>query len=81
MHGVDERELERKGVREAQKKMKMEDESFSDVVIRLTEQKSLMRFAGILTEQEANALEKSIQESRQKSRERSKRIEKELHDT
>lgn len=60
--------------------LKMENESFSDVVIRLAGKTRMTELAGLLTEKEAAAMKKSIQDSRKRSRQRSKRLEKEFHD-
>ncbi len=57
---------------------KEENESFSEVINRITGKVSLLSIAGILTEKEAGRLEKSIGEIRRKSRLRLKRIAQEL---
>jgi len=57
---------------------KEENESFSEVINRITGKVSLLSIAGILTEKEADKLEASITKSRQRSRLRMKRIAKEL---
>lgn len=58
--------------------LKTEDESFSEVINRVTGKVSLLSIAGILTEDEADALEKRIKEIRKRSRSRMKRIREEL---
>lgn len=58
--------------------LKIEDESFSEVINRVTGKVSLLSIAGILTEDEADALEKRIKEIRKRSRSRMKRIREEL---
>ena len=57
---------------------KEKNESFSEVINRITGKVSLLSIAGILTEKEADELEKSIARSRQRSRLRMKRIAKEI---
>ena len=57
---------------------KEENESFSEVINRITGKVSLLSIAGILTEKEADKLEASIAKSRQRSRLRMKRVAKEL---
>lgn len=57
---------------------KEENESFSEVINRITGKVSLLSIAGILTEKEADKLEASIAKSRQRSRLRMKRISREL---
>lgn len=49
-------------------------ESFDDVIIRLTEKKSLMNIVGFLKERDAEEMWKVIEEMREKSRERTLRI-------
>ena len=46
-----------------------EGETFSDVVLRLTGERSLLELAGILTDEEADALEGAIEERRERRRE------------
>ncbi len=55
-------------------------ESFSDVIVRITKKGRLTDFAGILTDKEADDIEKSIRESRNRSRERMERIRKRLNE-
>lgn len=57
---------------------KEENESFSEAINRITGKVSLLSIAGILTEKEADRLEKSIGEIRRKSRLRLKHIAQEL---
>ncbi len=57
---------------------KEENESFSDVINRITGKVSLLSIAGILTEKEADKLEERIIEVRRRSRSRMARIAKEL---
>lgn len=45
-----------------------EDETFSDVVLRLTEERSLLELAGILSDEQADALEDAIEERRGRGR-------------
>lgn len=53
---------------------KREDEGFSEVVKRLTNGRSLLELAGILSDAEADELEATIERSRIRSRERSDEI-------
>lgn len=55
---------------------KREGESFSGVVKRLTNGRSLLELAGILSDTEANELEATIEEGRKQSRERSDEIDR-----
>ena len=57
---------------------KDETESFSDVIAKITHKVSLLSIAGILTEKEADGLERSIKIIRKRSRNRLKRIAVEL---
>ncbi|MCW3129268.1 MAG: antitoxin VapB family protein [Methanophagales archaeon] len=50
-----------------------EGENFNDVLIRLTEKKSLMNIAGFLKERDAEEMWKVIKEMREKSRDRTLR--------
>jgi predicted CopG family antitoxin len=49
--------------------LKGEDETFSDVVLRLAGEKSLLELAGILSDEQANALEGAIEERRERRNE------------
>ncbi len=49
---------------------KREKESFSDVINRITNKLNLLGFAGLLTKEEADNIEKSIREARTLSRKR-----------
>lgn len=53
---------------------KEKNESFTDVINRITGRRSIMEFAGILSEEEGEKLETYIKERRKASRERSNRI-------
>jgi predicted CopG family antitoxin len=53
-------------------------ESFSDVINKITGKVSLFSIAGLLTEKEADKLEKNINELRKRSRHRLERTRKEL---
>ncbi len=57
---------------------KEENESFSEVINRITGKVNLLSIAGILAEEEADNLEKSIKEIRRKSTVRLRRIAKEI---
>lgn len=48
---------------------KREDETFSDVVLRLAGERSLLDLAGVLTDEQADALEAAIDQRRQRRRE------------
>lgn len=48
-----------------------DDESFSDAIKRLTNGRSLLELAGILSDEEADELESTIARGRERSRERS----------
>lgn len=69
---LDEEAYERLKVR------KREGESFSDVVKRLAGERSLKELAGILDDEEADALEAAVEEGRVRSRNRSDRLADEL---
>ncbi len=56
------------------------EESFSEVINRVTGKVSLLSIAGLLTEKEGDELEKRIKEIRRRSNRRMKRIREELHD-
>ncbi len=58
--------------------MKEETESFSDIINRITGKVSLLSVAGLLTEKEADELEKKITKLRSRSRQRLERVRKEL---
>ena len=45
---------------------KREDETFSDVVLRLAGERSLMELAGILSDDEADALRDAVEERRER---------------
>ena len=45
---------------------KREDETFSEVVLRLAGERSLLELAGILNDEEATALRKAIDERRER---------------
>lgn len=63
------------------KDRKREGESFSDVVKRLAGERSWSEVAGILDEEEADALEATIEEGRSRSRRRSDRLADEIDGT
>ncbi len=52
------------------KARKEEKESFTDVINKLTRERSLTEIAGILSEDEADRLEEKINEGREKTRDR-----------
>ncbi|MCU4743808.1 antitoxin VapB family protein [Halobacteria archaeon AArc-m2/3/4] len=45
---------------------KSDDETFSDVVLRLAGERSLLELAGILSDEQANSLETAIEERRER---------------
>ena len=53
---------------------KMENESFTDVINRITNKRSIMELAGILTNKEADELKKNISEIRAASKARMEKI-------
>ena len=53
---------------------KMENESFTDVINRITNKRSIMELAGILTNKEADELKKNIHEIRAASKARMEKI-------
>jgi len=60
---------------------KRDGESFSDVVKRIAGERSWTEVVGILSEQEADSLEATIETGRTRSRERRDRIRSELDGT
>ncbi len=62
------------------KSRKDENESFTDVINKLTRERSLMEIAGILSEDEADRLEEKIKEAREKTRDRIEEIKKGMED-
>ena len=57
---------------------KEKNESFTDVINRVTGKRSIMELAGILSKDEGKKLEKYINERRKASRENSNRIRESL---
>ena len=53
---------------------KREGESFSDVVKRITGERSLLELAGVLTDEETETMRETIDARRERSRERSEEI-------
>lgn len=47
---------------------KRADETFSDVILRLAGERSLLELAGLLTDEQADALEAAIEERRERQR-------------
>jgi len=62
------------------KSRKEENESFTDVINKLTRERSLMEIAGILSEDEADRLEEKIKEKRGETRDRIEEIKKGIED-
>jgi predicted CopG family antitoxin len=58
--------------------LKEDEESFSDVVKKITERKSLREISGIISEDEAEKMRKYVEKSREKSKDRTKRVSDEL---
>ncbi|HLC55298.1 MAG TPA: antitoxin VapB family protein [Candidatus Nanoarchaeia archaeon] len=58
---------------------KRENESFSEVINRITNKKSILEYAGILSEKSAESLRRSIEESRASSKRRMKEIDSRLN--
>lgn len=56
------------------KMLKEKNESFTDVVNRITGKRSLLELAGILSGEEADKMERHIKEMRARSRERMDKI-------
>lgn len=50
------------------KNLKKGDESFSDIVKRIADEKSLLEVSGILSEEEAEELRKNVEELRERTR-------------
>ena len=66
---------------EAYERLKMQktsNESFTDVINKITGKRSLMELAGILSNEEADKLEKGIKKRRLASRNRLNKIQKSL---
>ena len=61
------------------KAKKETNESFTDVINRLTKKRSLMELVGILSDNELEILEKSVTKSRKRSRSRMGETVKELN--
>jgi predicted CopG family antitoxin len=60
---------------------KREGETFSDVVLRLAGERSLMELAGILTDDEADAMREAVEERRARRREDLENVADELSGT
>ena len=60
------------------KSKKEDNESFTDVINKLTRERSLMEIAGILSEDEADELEENIKESRRRTRDKMDEIKKRI---
>lgn len=60
---------------------KREDETFSDVVLRLAGERSLLELAGILDDDQAEALEEAIEERRARRSEQLEEIADEMRRT
>lgn len=62
------------------KSHKREGESFSDVVKRIAGERSWMEIAGILSDEEAEDLERVIEDGRKRSHTRREQLQSELQD-
>lgn len=60
---------------------KREDETFSDVVLRLAGERSLLEIAGILNDEEADALREAVEERRARRSEDLEAIANEVEET
>jgi predicted CopG family antitoxin len=60
--------------------LKSRNESFTDVIYRLTNRTNILDLKGILKEENGKSLEKNIKESRRLSMERINRLTKELNE-
>ena len=59
---------------------KREGESFSDVVKRIAGERSWTEVVGILSDAEADALERTVEDGRQRSRSRRERLRSDLQE-
>ena len=59
--------------------LKLKNESFTELIYRLTNKTNVLDLKGIISENEGKSLEKNIRESRKLSKERIDRITKELN--
>jgi predicted CopG family antitoxin len=59
--------------------LKLKNESFTELIYRLTNKTNVLDLKGIISEDEGKSLEKNIRESRKLSKERIDRITKELN--
>ncbi|EQB67907.1 MAG: hypothetical protein AMDU5_GPLC00020G0008 [Thermoplasmatales archaeon Gpl] len=59
--------------------MKMKNESFTDVINRLTKKTSILELKGLLSISEADSILNSIEESRKLSRKRLESVESEFN--
>jgi predicted CopG family antitoxin len=60
---------------------KREDETFSDVVLRLAGERSLLELAGVLSDEEADALRDAVEKRRERRHGRLESIADEMGDT
>ncbi len=59
--------------------LKLKNESFTELIYRLTNKTNVLDLKGIISEDEGKSLEKNIRDSRKLSKERIDRITKELN--
>ncbi|MCL4348340.1 MAG: antitoxin VapB family protein [Candidatus Thermoplasmatota archaeon] len=59
--------------------LKLKNESFTELIYRLTNKTNVLDLKGIISENEGKSLEKNIRDSRKLSKERIDRITKELN--
>ena len=57
---------------------KRDKESFSDVVLRITNDFNILDYAGTITDEEAKRIKSEIEEGRKRSRKRMEKIEHDL---
>lgn len=53
-------------------------ESFSDVVVRLTNNFNILDYAGIISDKEAELIKREIEDGRKRSRKRAEQLENDL---
>ena len=59
---------------------KRDDETFSDVVLRLAGERSLLDIAGILDDEEADALREAVEERRERRQDELERVADDLRE-
>ena len=61
--------------------LKSKNESFTDVIYRLTNRTNVLDLSGIINEEEGKSLEENVKKSRKLSKERIDKIAKELNES